>query len=157
MIDFGGDNYISIMKDFSDDLKPAAPDGATVLSKQRQESKLPTNELAQHLFDRNNFLPRQQRVLKILESEPIFRKQKQQNLSRPERYHLGLARAKTIRRLSIKHKWDAEDDKIAEWVTHLFSSLIGTHINLLQISLRRCKPLYAASIHVHHHCEGTGR
>lgn len=104
------------MGDFSDDLKPAAPDGATVLSKQRQESELPTQELAQHLFTRNNFLERQQRVLKVLESQPIFSKRKQQNLSRPERYHLGLARAKTIRRLSEKHKWNAEDDKVAEWV-----------------------------------------
>ncbi|GAB7354406.1 hypothetical protein MBLNU459_g4900t1 [Dothideomycetes sp. NU459] len=104
------------MRDFSDNLRPASPDGATVLSMQRKESHVPTQELAQHLFDRNRFLDRQKRVLKVLESQPIFRKQKQLNLSRPERYHLGLARAKTIRRLSVKHKWDAEDDKIAEYL-----------------------------------------
>lgn len=52
----------------------------------------------------------------ILERDPLFRKEKQMNLSRPERYHLGLARAKALRRLSVKHHWDSEDDKMAEYL-----------------------------------------
>ena len=34
------------------------------------------------------------------------------NLSRPDRYQLGLARAKLLRRLAMKHSWDDGDYKV---------------------------------------------
>lgn len=104
------------MPDFTDSLKPASPHPSSVLQKQRTESDVPVQELAQHLLSRNDFLRRQERILRILEKEPLFNKSRQQNLSRPERYHLGLARAKQLRRLSDKHGWDAEDDKMSEYL-----------------------------------------
>ncbi|KAF2441755.1 acyl-CoA oxidase [Karstenula rhodostoma CBS 690.94] len=50
-------------------------------------------------LSRDGFLGRRERVLKVLRKEKLFNKDKQLNLSRPERYHLGLARAKAIQRL----------------------------------------------------------
>lgn len=104
------------MPDFSDNLRPSPPDGATILTNERQNSDVPVKELANHLLSRNDFLNRQARILRVLEKEPLFRKEKQMNLSRPERYQLGLARAKKLRRLSKQHQWDAEDDKMSEYL-----------------------------------------
>lgn len=103
------------MPDFSDNLRPAEPDGATTLSNERQASDLPVEELSLHLLG-HDFLERQNRILDIMKHEPIFNKRKQLNLSRPERYHLGLARAKQLRRLSQKHTWNTEDDTMAEYL-----------------------------------------
>lgn len=103
------------MSDFSDNLKPAGPTGPSTLSHERKVSNIPVDELSQHLLGRE-FLDRQSRILTVMANEPLFNKSKQLNFSRPERYHLGLARAKQIRRLSVKHGWDAEDDKMADYL-----------------------------------------
>jgi len=102
--------------DFTDGLKPASPSGPDILTKERNQSDVPVEELAQHLLGHNNFLTRQDRVLRVLEKESLFDKSKQMNLSRPERYHLGLARAKKLRRLSDQHGWDDEDHSMAQYL-----------------------------------------
>lgn len=104
------------MPDFSDNLKPASPTGPDILQQERSQSDVPIDELSAHLLSRDDFLQRQNRVLPILEKEPLFNKSKQQNLSRPDRYHLGLARAKKIRRLKDQHGWDEEDYKMATYL-----------------------------------------
>ena len=104
------------MPDFTDNLKPAT-DGSTILAKERSQSDVPEDELAKHLLSRNDFLGRQQRILRILEKDPLFNKSKQMNLSRPERYHLGLARAKKLRRYVDQHGWDAEDHSMGEYLS----------------------------------------
>lgn len=104
------------MRDFTDELKPAGPGGPAILAKEREQSDVPIDELSRHLLSRNNFLERQERVLRILEKDPLFSKSKQQNLSRPERYHLGLARAKKLRRLQDKHGWDEEDQAMGQYL-----------------------------------------
>ncbi|KAK3674819.1 hypothetical protein LTR78_005163 [Recurvomyces mirabilis] len=104
------------MPDFTDNLKPSKPDGPEILAKERAQSDVPIDELASHLLSRNDFLTRQERVLRVLEKEPLFNKSKQQNLSRPERYHLGLARAKKLRRLADTHGWDAEDQSMSSYL-----------------------------------------
>ncbi|TKA58712.1 hypothetical protein B0A55_11999 [Friedmanniomyces simplex] len=103
-------------KDFTDDLKPAGPTGPDVLAKERNQSDVPIDELARHLLGRNDFLARQDRVLRVLENEPLFDKSKQMNLSRPDRYHLGLARAKKLRRLADQHGWDDEDHSMGQYL-----------------------------------------
>lgn len=115
------------MPDFTDNLKPASPDGPETLQKERSGSKLNSDELAKHLLSRNNFLERQKRVVSVLQSDPLFNKKNQLNLSRPDRYHLGLARAKAMRRLVKKHGWDEEDFKIAEYLTDEMSPYHLTH------------------------------
>lgn len=97
------------MPDFTDKLKPASPDGSSILVKERQQSDVPEQELSQHLFSTNGFLERQDRIVRILEKDPLFNKSKQMNLSRPERYQLGLARAKKLRRYQDQFSWDSRD------------------------------------------------
>ncbi|KAI7222402.1 acyl-CoA oxidase [Hortaea werneckii] len=104
------------MPDFTDSLKPAAPDGAAILSKERQQSNVPVDQLAEHLFSGNDFLKRQQRILRVLENDKLFEKKKQQNLSRPERWQLGLARAKQLRRYADQYQWDGEDLNTAQYL-----------------------------------------
>ena len=103
------------MADFTDNLKPAT-DGTAILSQERNQSDVPEDELAQLLLSRNDFLGRQQKILKILAKDPLFNKVKQFNLSRPERYQLGLARAKKLRRYCDQHGWDDEDHSMAQYL-----------------------------------------
>jgi acyl-CoA oxidase len=104
------------MPDFTDNLKPASPTGPDILAGERSQSNVPIDELAKHLLSRNDFLNRQERVLRVLEQDSLFNKSKQMNLSRPERYHLGLARAKKLRRLQDEHHWDAEDVSMSHYL-----------------------------------------
>ncbi|GAB1726007.1 hypothetical protein NU195Hw_g5440t1 [Hortaea werneckii] len=104
------------MPDFTDLLKPATPDGPAILAKERQQSDVSVDQLAEHLFSRQDFLRRQQRILRVLENDKLFKKAKQQNLSRPERYQLGLARAKQLRRYADQYRWDGEDLDMAQYL-----------------------------------------
>jgi len=105
------------MSDFSSELKPADPQGPSLLAKERAGSNVNINQLAQHLLHRGDFLERQKKVLDVLENRPYFIKKNQLNLARPDRYHLGLARAKELRRLALQHGWGAEDYKMADYLT----------------------------------------
>ncbi|KAK5136250.1 hypothetical protein LTR08_003857 [Meristemomyces frigidus] len=104
------------MPDFTDNLKPASPSGPELLAQERRQSDVAVEELSHHLFLDNDFLGRQQRILRILEKDALFTKAKQLNLSRPERYQLGLARAKKLRRLADQHAWDAEDQSMSQYL-----------------------------------------
>ena len=121
------------MADFSKKLKPQY-DSTTILEAERRRSNISVDELSNHLLSRNDFLRRQERIVRVLENEPLFSKAQQLNLSRPDRYHLGLARAKALRRLTAKHGWDMEDFKMAEYLTdemspyHLQSSMFATTV-----------------------------
>lgn len=103
------------MADFTDDLKPAH-DGTATLQAERDGSAITVSELAKHLLSRDCFLQRQEKVLRVLSSEKLFKKDQQLNLSRPERYHLGLARAKAIQRIIRREGWDHEDHIMAEYL-----------------------------------------
>lgn len=104
------------MPDFTDKLRPSQPDGPTTLARERGQSNINVDELSQHLLAADGFLDRQARILPLLQREPLFSKEKQQNLSRPERFKLGLARAKLLRRMTEKHRWSHEDYKMAEYL-----------------------------------------
>ncbi|KAH8697520.1 acyl-CoA dehydrogenase/oxidase C-terminal [Talaromyces proteolyticus] len=102
------------MPDFTDKLQPSKPDGPTILAKERAQSNISAEELAQHLLSHDGFLERQARILPILEKEPLFNKKQQANLSRPDLFKLALARAKLLRRLVDRHGWNIDDYKMAE-------------------------------------------
>ncbi|KAJ5890962.1 uncharacterized protein N7473_007190 [Penicillium subrubescens] len=104
------------MPDFTDTLRPSQPDGPTTLARERGQSDLSVDGLSKHLFPADGFLERQARILHILQKEPLFSKEKQQNLSRVERFKLGLARAKLLRRMTDQHRWDHEDYKMAQYL-----------------------------------------
>ncbi|KAG0650551.1 Peroxisomal acyl-coenzyme A oxidase 1 [Hyphodiscus hymeniophilus] len=124
------------MVDFTDSLLPGpGSDGAEILKRERGQSTIRVKELSKHLFSHNGFLERQQRVLSIIEAEPLCSKTNQMNLSRPDRFHLGLARAKLTKRLSDKHGWDLEDNKMAEY---LIDEMLPYHLhpNLFLTTMR---------------------
>lgn len=104
------------MSDFSGELKPADPQGPVVLSKERNRSSIDVERLAHHLLHRGGFLERQRKILSIISNRALFSKKNQLNISRPERYHLGLARSKELRRLSLQHDWTPEDYKMAQYL-----------------------------------------
>lgn len=99
------------MVDFTDNLKPAEPRGPDTLAKERAQSNLPVQELAHHLFP-DGFLQRQEKIRKELQKHKVFSKQAQLNLARPDRYKLGLARAKMTRRIALRQNWDDEDHQM---------------------------------------------
>ncbi|KAJ5527825.1 fatty-acyl coenzyme A oxidase (Pox1) [Penicillium frequentans] len=102
------------MPDFTDHLQPSHPSGPVILEKERAESKISVDELAQHLLSQDGHLHRQARILSILEKEPLFDKKGQANLSREDLFKLALARAKLLRRLVDRHGWNSDDYKMAE-------------------------------------------
>lgn len=104
------------MPDFADKLQPASPTGPDTLSRERGQSDVPVEELAGHLLSRNDFLKRQQKVLPVLSRDALFSKVRQPNLSRPERYQLGLARAKKLRRWADEYAWDSEDQNMSAYL-----------------------------------------
>ena len=97
------------MPDFTDHLLPAHPRGPDSLAKERSQSSLPVDDLANHLLSGDDFLLRQERILQVVQGEKLLSKETQQNLSRPDRYKLGLARAKLLRRIAKKLQWTHED------------------------------------------------
>jgi len=104
------------MADFTDKLQPASPSGPSILAQERSGSNVNVDQLAKHLLSRNGFLERQKRILSILEPIPYFCKKNQLNMARPDRYHLSLARAKALRRLSLQYRWDREDYLMADYL-----------------------------------------
>lgn len=120
------------MRDFTDQLKPAY-DGTATLQAERNGSAINVTELARHLLARDGFLERQDKVLNVLSKEELFKKEQQMNLSRPERYQLGLARAKAIQRITRREGWDHEDYKMAEYLNdemspyYLHMSMFGQY------------------------------
>ncbi|KAJ5235111.1 uncharacterized protein N7469_004279 [Penicillium citrinum] len=104
------------MPDFTDKLSPAQPDGPTTLAHERAQSNVSVKELSEHLLSSDGFLERQARILKLIQQEPLLSKEKQQNLSRPDRFKLGLARAKLLRRLKDQHNWSHDEYKMAEYL-----------------------------------------
>jgi acyl-CoA oxidase len=124
------------MSDFTDHLKPRYDGGAT-LQAERNGSGIHVDELAKHLLSRDGFLERQEKVARVLSKERLFNKDQQMNLSRPERYHLGLARAKAIQRIVRREGWDHESDyRMAEYLNdemspyHLHMTMFGKFCKL---------------------------
>jgi acyl-CoA oxidase len=118
--------------DFTSTLRPHAnANGSEILASERQRSNINSDELSNHLFGAE-YLNRQQRVVEILQKERVFSKSNQANLSRPDRYKLGLARGKRMRQLMDKHNWNEEDLLMAEYLTddimpyHLHLSLFNS-------------------------------
>jgi acyl-CoA oxidase len=124
------------MSDFTNHLKPAH-DGTATLQAERDGSAVNVTELAKHLLGRDGFLERQEKVLKVLRKEPLFKKDQQLNLSRPERYQLGLARAKAIQRIIRREGWHHEDYSMAEYLNDEMSPYF-LHMSMFGKSMLLC-------------------
>ncbi|KAL4888858.1 acyl-CoA dehydrogenase/oxidase C-terminal [Aspergillus ambiguus] len=96
-------------------LRPAAPDGTTTIAAERARSNIDPEPLSRYLLG-DEFLERQKRILPLLQQDPLFSKATQANLSRPDRYMLGLARSKRMRQMADKYNWDDEDYEIGKYL-----------------------------------------
>lgn len=98
-----------------DQLKPGGPSGPSSLAAERAGSAVDTDALANHLLG-TGYLERQERVLGIICQDKLFEKHAVPNLSRPDRYLLGLARGKRMRQLQDKHGWSDDDHEMAKFL-----------------------------------------
>jgi acyl-CoA oxidase len=122
------------MSDFTASLKPAEPQAPALLAAERALSTIDVGRLANHLFHRGRFLEQQKEVLAVLEKRTLFSKKNMLNLSRPERFHLGLARAKEMRRLSVEMGWGQEEYQMAMYLTDELSPY-ALHTVMFQTSV----------------------
>ncbi|EEP81961.1 conserved hypothetical protein [Uncinocarpus reesii 1704] len=120
--------------DWSAALRPASPDGATIIGEERARSNISVDSLANYLLT-PEFLKQQDRVLKEVLKEPVFKKTNQANLSRPDRYKLGLARGKKLRQLQDKLGWSEDDYHMAVYLCddvlpyHLHTAMFVTTVS----------------------------
>lgn len=89
-------------------LKPADPQGSELLSAERAQSNVDVDRLAE-LLHTKEFLQRQDRLLALLQSEPVFDKSQNLTLGRTERIQKSLGKAKRLQQLAEKHNWSMEE------------------------------------------------
>lgn len=89
-------------------LKPSEPQGSELLKQERDQSNLDVEKLSNFIFTKE-VLDRQQRVLKVLESERVFDKSQNYFAGRVDRFQTALARAKRLQQLTVKHNWSKEE------------------------------------------------
>lgn len=99
-------------------LTPSGPQGSELLAQERAKSNVNVDQLANFLFT-PQVLERNAKILEILQSHPVFDKSQNYFRGRTERLKAALARAKTLRQLSLKHNWsqaeyEAANDLISE-------------------------------------------
>ena len=94
-------------------LTPSGPQGSELLAMERAKSNINIDKLSNFILGKD-FLARQQRILKLLEAEPVFDKSGNYTMGRLEKFPVGLARGKKIRELQVKHNWTFEDQKMAD-------------------------------------------
>lgn len=121
--------------DFSDELKPAEPQGPDILRQERNGSNINTRQLAEHLLHRDGFLERQAKILKIIEKRPLFNKRNLLNLARPDRYHVALARSKELRRLALEYDWNPLDHNMADYLVGEVNPY-SLHTVMFMVSIR---------------------
>ena len=89
-------------------LKPSGPQGSELLEQERARSNLNIDQLADFMFTREA-LDRRDKILKVLQSEPVFDKSQNYFKGRNTRIETSLARAKRLRNLTVEHKWTDEE------------------------------------------------
>lgn len=93
-------------------LTPSGPQGSELLAQERAKSDLNVDQLANFLFT-SEVLKRDAKLLEILSSDPVFDKSQNYFRGRKERIKAALARAKTLRQLSVKHNWSQDEYQAA--------------------------------------------
>ncbi|KAH8599307.1 acyl-CoA dehydrogenase/oxidase C-terminal [Bisporella sp. PMI_857] len=93
-------------------LKPSSPQGSDLIQAEREKSKVSVEKLSNLLFTKEA-LARQQKILEILQAEPVFDKKNNYYDGRVDRFKTALARAKRLRQLEAQHKWSHEELTVA--------------------------------------------
>lgn len=94
------------------DLQPSGPQGSDLLEKERSQSKIPVDQLSKFLFGQEG-LTRRDKILKLLQSEPVFNKSQNYFAGRVDRFETALARAKKLRQLQVKYNWSQDEKLVA--------------------------------------------
>lgn len=89
-------------------LKPAGPQGSELLQKERAQSNIPVDKLAE-LIHSKPVLERQQKIVSQFKSDPVFDKTQNYSLGRVERIQRALAKGKRLQQLAVQNKWSAEE------------------------------------------------
>lgn len=93
-------------------LKPSGPQGSELLKKERDQSNVDVDGLNEFLHSRDE-LDRRNKILQILENDPVFDKSQNYFDGRMERFETSLKRAKRLRQLTVKHGWDNQEFNMA--------------------------------------------
>ncbi|KAI9044347.1 acyl-CoA oxidase [Aspergillus affinis] len=115
-------------------LKPADPQGSELLSQERAQSNINVDRLGE-LLHTKEFLDRQDRLLALLQSEPVFDKSQNHTLGRTERIQKSLGKAKRLQQLAEQHNWSMEE-------LHTANDLLGEptpyglHASMFLVTLR---------------------
>ncbi|KAK5697184.1 hypothetical protein LTR97_007319 [Elasticomyces elasticus] len=115
-------------------LKPSGPQGSELLEAERQKSNVNVDTLSTFLHTSEG-IARKQRVLKILQSEPVFDKSQNYFAGRIDRFETALARAKRLRQIAVKHNW-TNDDRMAANDLISEPGPYGLHESMFLITLR---------------------
>jgi acyl-CoA oxidase len=115
-------------------LKPAGPQGSELLQQERAKSNLNVDQLADFMFTRE-ILQRNERILNILQADPVFDKSQNYFRGRTSRIEAALARGKRLQQLQVQHKWTREEyqaanDLISEPTPY------GLHASMFLVTLR---------------------
>ncbi|KIV78639.1 hypothetical protein PV11_06272 [Exophiala sideris] len=115
-------------------LKPSGPQGSELLSQERAKSNLNVDQLAGFMFTKE-ILERNDRLLRILQAEPVFDKAQNYFRGRTERIEASLARGKRLQQLQVEHKWSRDEFMAAN---ELISepTPYGLHASMFLVTLR---------------------
>ncbi|KAK5455036.1 hypothetical protein LTS15_005756 [Exophiala xenobiotica] len=115
-------------------LKPSGPQGSELLQQERAKSNLNVDQLADFMFTKE-ILERNDRLLNILQAEPVFDKSQNYFRGRTARIEAALARGKRLQQLQVKHKWTREEFQAAnELVSE--PTPYGLHASMFLVTLR---------------------
>jgi len=89
-------------------LTPSSPQGNDLLAQERNRSQLPVQSVSEFLFSKEH-LEDKNRILKLLQRDPVFDKTPDYYAGRSDRFERALARAKRLRQLKAKHGWTQDD------------------------------------------------
>lgn len=79
---------------------PSPSSGAEILTRERSKATFDSDELARYIHG-DEYLKRQEQLLKILESEPLFDKSNVYYQGRDEKFRTSMARAKRMIQVRI--------------------------------------------------------
>lgn len=115
-------------------LRPSGPQGQEILEQERKRSNANVDLLSTFLFTKDG-LDRKRRILKVLQSEPVFDKSQNYFASRIDRFETALARAKKLRQITVRNGWSQDDRMVAN---DLISEPgpYGLHESMFLITLR---------------------
>ncbi|QKX63260.1 uncharacterized protein TRUGW13939_10429 [Talaromyces rugulosus] len=115
-------------------LKPSGPQGSELLAKEREQSNVAVDALAELLHTKQT-LERQEELVSVLQSEKVFDKSQGQSLGRVDRLQSALRKGKRLHQLSVERKWTLEE-------YHAAAGLLGEptpyalHASMFLVTLR---------------------